>query len=262
MKPMKEKLNKKVIKQVIREFWMQFVLSIVWGLYKIKGDFTGEKAVETFITNFGACFFLTSWFFGQILRVKKQQTVETHLELLTNNLQKLIADLELTSKRIIDNVTGGKSFLYMTIANIDHNRDIGKITFIHSGDNPVYDVSVQYLDINKPQPNGEGIVLGTKPPRTATSGPVIKLDRKTGLHYSVFFTTRRGLVNQSLRLKFKDGKWHQAIHVSDFDSLQFFVIPEDFPIEESDKDIKQWKKWQEAQSNALPMVNLTDGNGQ
>lgn len=240
-------MKSKVLKQVVKEFWIQFIVSLLWGLWKINFDFTGEKSIGDFIANFGACFFLTSWFFGQILRVKKQQMIETHLESLTNNLQRLIVNLELASQKIIDNVTGGKSFLYMMISSINNESDVGKIIFIHSGENTVYDASVQYLDINKPLPNGDherhGLTIGTVPPKTATSGSVIKLDRTKGLHYSVFFTTRRGLINQSLRLKYKDGKWHQALHVSDFDDFQFFIIPDDFPIDENDKDIIQWKKW-------------------
>lgn len=239
----------RVFKQIVREFWLQFVISLIWSFWKINFDFSSEKGIENFISNFGACFFLSSWFFGQVIRVKKQQKIESHLDSLTNNLQRLISNLEISAQKIIDNVTGGKSFLYMTIGNINHEKNIGQIIFLHSGDNPVYDVYVEYLDINKPQINGDyhrqGLEIGTKPPKTASSGPIITLDRATGLHYSVFFTTRRGLINQSLRMKFKDGKWYHAIHVSDFDDLQFFDIQKDFPIDDNDTDIKQWKQWEE-----------------
>lgn len=241
-------MNKKIIKQLVKEFWIQFIISILWAVWKINGELEISEITINFIANFGACFFLTSWFFGQILRVKKQQLVESHLDSLTNNLQKLITNLELASQKIIDNVTGGKSFIYMIVGNINESNDTGHAMFIHSGDNPVYDASVQIVDINNMMQNGDyhrqGLTIGTLPPKTGFTGPVIKLDRIKGVHYSVFFTTRRGLINQSIRLKFKDGKWYSAIHVSDFDGLQFFEIPQDYPIDENDKDIIQWKEWQ------------------
>lgn len=143
--------------------------------------------------------------------------------------------------------------MYMTIGNIDHEANVGQIMFIHSGENPVYDVSGHYLDINKTLPNGHyetvTFEVGTRPPKTASSWSWIQLDRSTGVHFSVFFTTRQGLVNQSLRLRFKDGKWHQLTHVSNFKEVLFCQIPDSFPIYDSDTDIKLWKEEESKRNN-------------
>jgi len=239
-------IMKKVFIQVIKEFWIQFVISIFWGLFRIEWTFSQQDSIINFIGNFGAAFFLTSWFLGQILRIKKQQKIESHFEVLTTHLQNLIIDLKTTSKNIIDNVTGGESFLYMVIGSISKDNEFGQITFIHQGENPVYDVSVEYLDLNVPKgPNGDFVrnrlSIGTQPPKTASSGPTIKLDKSKGMSFSVFFTTRSGLVNQGINMKFENERWHQACQVSNFDKVLMVKIPDDFP-ENDDKQIKMWKK--------------------
>lgn len=75
----------KVVIQLFKEFVIQIVISTLWGFWKIS-DLNGADAVQGFLTNFCGCLFLTSWFLGQILRVKKQLSVEASLNSITGDL--------------------------------------------------------------------------------------------------------------------------------------------------------------------------------
>jgi hypothetical protein len=237
---------KKLLTQIIKEFWIQLIISSLWAIYKVRNDLTGQNEIITFITNFGASLFLTSWFIGQILRIKKQQKIESYLELVTHKVESLLNNLENSSNKIIDNITGGNSYLYMIIGNISPDNEWGEMIFIHKGENPVYDVFVEYIDLDEPiLPTGNykrnRFEIGTKAPKTASTGPKIKLNKAQGLRINVFYSTRRGIINQGLRMIFRNDKWISAYKVSDYDNLNEINIPDDFPMEDGDEELKAWK---------------------
>ncbi len=102
-----------VVKQLLREFQIQFVLSIFWGIFKTDSTQSGIDYALNFIGNFTAAFFLTSWFASQILRVKKQQHVENSLNTLISKLEVLANALAGATKKLwIVSSAGTVMFFY------------------------------------------------------------------------------------------------------------------------------------------------------
>jgi len=55
--------NKRVLSCLIAEFWLQFVISVAWAFFR-SWTASGDH-LSTFVVNFSAAFFFTSWMFGQ-----------------------------------------------------------------------------------------------------------------------------------------------------------------------------------------------------
>lgn len=55
-----------IAKQLIKEFWIQFVLSINWSIYNILIASEEDNLFSVFLKNFGTSFFLLSLVFWSI----------------------------------------------------------------------------------------------------------------------------------------------------------------------------------------------------
>lgn len=70
----KEVMNKRVAKQVIREFWFPFVAAIIWTFIRVSPS--QPDFVASLIANFSASFFFVSWALSQLFRIARHQDVE------------------------------------------------------------------------------------------------------------------------------------------------------------------------------------------
>ncbi|MBO9699936.1 MAG: hypothetical protein J7604_06980 [Sporocytophaga sp.] len=145
-----------IIKQLIKEFWIQLVLSIAWSVYTVYNASERSDVISIFIKNFGTSFFLLSWFFGQFIRVKKQKKTENSFEELKTKTEELIKQLEQATTKTIGNLTGGNSFPIIKLASfpaiIEINKKCTPVIFIEvEGDFPVFDVEVVILYYSIPE---------------------------------------------------------------------------------------------------------------
>ena len=246
-------MKKRIFIQVVKEFWIQFLISIIWAGYKIKWNFSTDNAIIDAITNFGASFFLLSWFIGQFLRIKKQQKIESHFEAITTDLKDLIQELEKSVSKIISNITGSESFAYVQIGNINKEKDYGQVVILQSGESPVYDANMEMLNYGISSDKDYGrfsLHLGVLKPNmahTSSQIPLIKLDKNRIEHFNFSFSTRGGSFHTTLKMKFYKGKWFQAHRTVSMTLKKVLKvhIPENYPDIEKDAEIMRWRFYRE-----------------
>jgi hypothetical protein len=73
--------------QILREFWIPFILAVVWACYRARSQST--LSISDIIANFGTSFFLASWAMGQIIRIRRQQAVEQSFERTDANFREM-----------------------------------------------------------------------------------------------------------------------------------------------------------------------------
>jgi len=126
----------KTLKQIVKEFWLPFLLSVLWVFYNIFGDkienVHGDK-VKNIVNIFGPTFFLLSWLTGQFFRIKKQTKVEDNFLTVESRLQELLSEIERQTTKMIAHISGGDSFCYLSIFPDFQNKNIVKIMIFHKG---------------------------------------------------------------------------------------------------------------------------------
>jgi hypothetical protein len=70
----------KVLRQLLREFWLPLVLGMAWTVFNFVGRPRSEWNVRVVLNVLGPTFFFMSWLVAQWYRVRKQQHVESELE--------------------------------------------------------------------------------------------------------------------------------------------------------------------------------------
>ena len=138
-------LTMNIAKQLFREFIFQFIVSLIWAYFATKDLLESEYTIFVYLKNFAACFFLTSWFSGQLLRVIKQQKVENSLSAVLRKLESVAENINSVYKDIKGYSVGGDSFCYVDVAIIGDNE---MITVDHIGNYPLYDVTVRFRNLN------------------------------------------------------------------------------------------------------------------
>jgi hypothetical protein len=136
----------------------------------------------------------------------------------SKQLQEKSEEIARLNRETANTVTGGDSFCYlMPIGNAPD-----RVSVIHSGKYPLYDVSVQLVDLDDPafsKPTfssigANTITIGNIPPNSIqVLGSVIKLtgDRK---RLNIFFSARNGFYTQQLRMRLVNGEWKSATRVT------------------------------------------------
>ena len=88
-----------VLRRFISEFWLAFVLGLIWAILRawpLRAEWSWAGA---FVANFGAAFFFVSYFTGQFVRIRRQQTTEQTHATLMDQLGGLTSTVgELTTK--------------------------------------------------------------------------------------------------------------------------------------------------------------------
>jgi hypothetical protein len=182
---------------------------------------------------------LTSWCGGQILRIIKQQKVESNLNMIISDLKTVATQLNEASEKINIVGLGSKSYVNLNIGNINDSNDIGQIMFFSGGVGPVYDCSGYYIDLNTPEKTMIPFNIGNITESTVVQHEHFKLDKTNGVRINCFFVTRRGHFASVLRMKYINGVWKKAIHVASFTEVYFKSCDKGFPIE-TDEEKRHW----------------------
>lgn len=203
-----------ILKQMIKEFWFPFLVSIIWAIYATLTSIE-TNTFKVFITALGPTFFLISWLIGQYFRVKKQVSTEQNFVKIEDKFKQLFIDIENQNKETIAFITGGDSFVYFMI-----ERNMKLAIALHCGKYPLYDVSARFVDLDCMQHSENhgmlgaceiNIKLGTLFPESSI------LNQNTApldaMSYNIFIHARNGFFTQLLRQKEENGKFMFATRV-------------------------------------------------
>lgn len=222
----------KIIKQVVKEFWIPLTLSILWVLYNIYGDSSGSDwDFRKVINIFGPTFFLLSWLTGQFFRVKKQTKVEDSFGAMESRFKELLGKVETKTEEMIGHISGGNSFPWVQVSMLDNSTNTGVLMAIHQGEHPLYDVSARIVDLQKFEQVKDNISLatfgytdtnvniGNMIPSHASMVQQWKIESSPEQSYNIFFTARNGSFTQLLRLQKINGTWVSATKVTNKDNV-------------------------------------------
>jgi hypothetical protein len=222
-----------MIKQLLREFWLPFLLAGAWSVYNalaIVDPKTPGWAV--FVKNFGPSFFLLSWMTGQWFRVKKQSGVESRLDQIAGRIEKAAND-----------VTGGDSYCFCVLMK-PNDSGKSKIMFFNNGKHPLYELGVRMFDaIDRNRVNKSGhdpnsyINIGNLPAgQTAALTPEWDASDGQDIRLDIHYAARNGEFHQQLIVLRPGGKWLFGMRVvRDGDTLQ----------DTWDTEIVDWPGWWE-----------------
>jgi hypothetical protein len=123
-----------VLRQISREFALPFTGAMLWTAWQMSVSPWSTSPITSAVATFGPAFFLFSWATGQVVRVRKQAFVEEGFRGVEARLQDALGQIETRIDGVIDTITGGASFCYLTL------NDKG-VLIQHVGGHPVYDLT-------------------------------------------------------------------------------------------------------------------------
>jgi len=203
----------KLAKQLLREFWLPAAVALAWAATGVFWVGTNAPPWIAFVKDTAACFFLVSWGTGQYFRVKKQSQVETHLEGILARLSEVAGKIEAASAESTALMTGGDSYCYVSLHNMETMTNRGLLAVRHHGSHPLYDVRISIVDIDELE-------------RLASNASSLPLDAatKTVELATVYATGLSALKGWSLgdgpsprrynlEIRARNGAWSQQIRV-------------------------------------------------
>jgi hypothetical protein len=221
-------------KQLIKEFWPQTLLSVLWGLYKVYITTETDNKISVFVTNFSGALFLLSWMFGQVIRINKQQKIEDEFGQVKTELKKLLDQIEKQTQDLIGYATGGDSVAYFQPSFFKPTELT--LDVINISKYPVFDFSGEWIDIDE-SINPEigklwtrhNFMLGEIYPNKIAMG-VLKFDltNKDRLRINIFSRTRNGGISQTFRI-IKVGGQFKVAYKTTSENFNEVRIPDDFP---------------------------------
>jgi hypothetical protein len=222
-------------KQILREFWIPFVLAALWTGYNIYAAPAGW-GVAGVISTFGPAFFLASWGTGQVVRVRRQARTERGLKSVEDRLAKLADDIESSTKRMQDTIIGGDSYAYLILSAMPQGRFVPFA--IQQGDYVLSNVTVRIVDCNRfnadmqagnPFASDVTFQLDELAPGIASGSGIVLEPQMPSQGWNAFFGARNGLWSQLIRARFIEGEWVIAFVVMRDQSVIFSNVPANFP---------------------------------
>lgn len=139
-------------------------------------------------------------------------------------------------------VTGGDSFCYLEISNLDEGHDAGMCVIVQQGESPLYDVKARVVDLQRfaqlPKPTTRSALkndlvldIGDMAAGSATmelDQPFI-LGKSNERDFNVFFSARNGFFNQKLRFRRVNGQWARRTVVTRDGAVIFETADEKYP---------------------------------
>lgn len=157
------------------------------------------------------------------------------------------------NRKIAGLVTGGDSFCWFKIGNLDPVTNVGYLMMIHHGTFPIFDVKARIVDLETFEKKkgkmtihnifSDDIIIdvGSMPVGTGSVSSQFNMGSSDRKSFNIFFSARNGLYSQLLRLRKVDGAWLQATRVympdGNNEKLVFEQIDSTFPLAELD-----WEK--------------------
>ena len=226
----------RTFRQVVKEFWVQTLISILWGLYKLNSASATDDKFSLFITNFSACLFLLSWMFGQIIRVRKQYKIEDEFGHVKEELNKLLDKIEKQTKDLIGFSTGGDSIAYF-LPTVPWQTLTVRLDLLNISEYPVFDFNGEWIDLDEPGLDFENGKFWTRnrfsagyiyPNRMAEGLLTFDMTNKDLLRINFFCSTRNRGTNQQFRIAKVNGSIIIAYQTTS-DKFKENKIPENFP---------------------------------
>lgn len=227
----------KIFRQLLREFWIPFLISLAWTAYSTWG---GGADIKKIVSIFGPTFFLISWIVGQVFRVRKQVGVESSFTNVEHRLEKLTDSLERNVRTMVGHINGGDSFCYL-MPNGKYEHKGASFVLRHCGEFPLFNLQVRIVDIDSLR---QGV--------TAEHSFTIDEFSVTGTnlldtpHFSesralnIFYHSRSGRVVQEVRFAQVGDQRCYAYHITRDGEVLAQYLPEGFELDEEDK--KSWLK--------------------
>jgi hypothetical protein len=122
--------------QLLKEFWIPLVVSVVWASIGLVWTTTSPWVAA--VKDGAACFFLVSWATGQYFRVKKQTHVENRLTEIVTRLTGVLEKIEAASDKTVAAMTGGTSYCIADFHNMNVGNTQGLLSIAHRGHDPLY----------------------------------------------------------------------------------------------------------------------------
>lgn len=135
-------VNRDVLKQLGREFWLPGSLASAWAIYG--WFFEPNPTIAASITRFSAAFFFLSWLSGQVFRVSKQTRTERSFNSIEERVGTLLNNLAKEADDLRGFATGGESFARLSFAGSFVENPMMLAT--HYGRHPLYDVTARIVD--------------------------------------------------------------------------------------------------------------------
>ena len=171
---------------------------------------------------------------GALWASQQQGEFERHLREKNEEIAQL-------NREVVNFVTGGKSFLYMAVSSIDPQSNMGLLTFLHSGEHPMFNVAARIVDleefeklkdnisIHNFQQAATNIAIGDFAKRAAIVQGQFSLGKGDKRNFNIFFSARNGWFNQLLRFRKINGQWVQATRVERDGEVLYERIDDNYP---------------------------------
>lgn len=121
------------------------------------------------------------------------------------------------NRALADLVTGGSSYGYLSLTSCNSSACV--LTLVHSGDHPLYDVTIRVVDLDvfDSVPKGAGLAeylsadtryaVGNVSPNQALLLGDFQLGSGNSRSFNIFIAARNGLITQVLRCRRVNGTW-------------------------------------------------------
>jgi hypothetical protein len=233
IKPESLSPHKRTAVQLVREFWLQLFVSAIWAAYQTSHSTT--NLFGSFVANFSVSFFFTSWLFGQIVRVRRQQGIEDEFKKLKSDLERLLAFIEQQTQHLVGYTTGGDSIGYFE-PSWHYGTMRVEISFWNNSTFPIFDVLAEWIDLDESVDFAAKkfwtrhlINLGTiYPNKVALNVLIFDMATRKQLRLNIFVQTRNRNFTQLIRVANVDDSLKFATRKQLADS-QEDNIASDFP---------------------------------
>ncbi len=227
---------KKIGLQILKEFWIQTSIAIGWAFYNSDPKQVDINIYIEFIKNFGAAFFLSSWFGGQILRIAKQQKLESSLSSMLEKIESLLTKIENFYNDLKGFTIGGESICYLDVFYLGNDESLQAV--IQHGKYPLYHIVMTYRNLNDPhheditnRPNLEIGDIGVGLVKPISDQEINYKNAVDGLlKYEITFYSRKGHFVQDLLIFKFENIWHYACQVREDGRVVFSKVGENFPL--------------------------------
>lgn len=207
----------KIAKQFAKEFLLPFVLALLWAVYSWHTAPKGENLMKVALSNFGASFFFIAWFTGQWNRISKQDQQ-------FGRLDRIIADLQSSTKDIIGHTTGGDTYCKMSVPLSTMTPGTREIEITNCGDYASYDVEVTVIGLpNKGQLSKPNFVIGNL--EKGGSRIITNIGAFDELVILFAIQTKAGFFIQHFELKKEGEFFYEATSVHGHDKVLYFENP-------------------------------------
>ena len=221
-----------VLKQILREFSVPFIISIAWMVLNLWRSHDPWSLINA-MNIFGPTFFLVSWATGQFFRIRKQLGVESHLSRLKSDLEVVARDIRSQTQELSSYATGGDGFIYfLPQMFMPHGFVVMSLT---QGGYPLYNVHATARVLGSSHSEMDIPIGDTKAGVSKVHFLPVDLSQSDEFKLRLWITARNGAQWQDVWLRKLSDQWTFAIRVrTDRNVVRYQQIDPDFPVEGSE----------------------------